>query len=50
VYRSLAHVEIDTTGGRRLGFEHSRQYEFLRPHELVFTFDRGPAGDTPAML
>jgi peptidoglycan-N-acetylglucosamine deacetylase len=35
-------VEIDTTGGPGFGFEHFRQYDFLRPGEVVLTFDDGP--------
>ena len=35
-------VEIDTTGGPALGLEHFKQYDFLREHEVVLTFDDGP--------
>jgi peptidoglycan-N-acetylglucosamine deacetylase len=35
-------VEIDTTGGPGFGFEHFKQYDFLRPGEVVLTFDDGP--------
>ncbi len=35
-------VEIDTTGGPGFGFEHFRQYDFLRDKEVVLTFDDGP--------
>ena len=35
-------VEIDTTGGPGLGFEHFKQYDFLRDKEIVLTFDDGP--------
>src|SRR6202166_2051108 len=35
-------VEIDTTGGPGLGFEHFKQLDFLRDHEVVLTFDDGP--------
>jgi peptidoglycan/xylan/chitin deacetylase (PgdA/CDA1 family) len=44
-------VEIDTTGGPGFGFEHFKQYDFLRDKEVVLTFDDGPwPGNTPAML
>src|SRR6185312_6290949 len=33
------------------GFEHFKQYDFLRDKEVVFTFDDGPwPGNTPAVL
>ncbi len=35
-------VEIDTTGGPGFGFEHFREHDFLRPGEVVLTFDDGP--------
>src|SRR6202048_3199719 len=35
-------VEIDTTGGPGFGFEHFKQLDFLRDHEVVLTFDDGP--------
>jgi peptidoglycan/xylan/chitin deacetylase (PgdA/CDA1 family) len=35
-------VEIDTTGGPGFGFEHFKQHDFLRPMEVVLTFDDGP--------
>jgi peptidoglycan-N-acetylglucosamine deacetylase len=35
-------VEIDTTGGPGFGFEHYKEYDFLRPKEVVLTFDDGP--------
>lgn len=35
-------VEIDTTGGPGFGFEHFKQLDFLRPNEIVLTFDDGP--------
>jgi peptidoglycan/xylan/chitin deacetylase (PgdA/CDA1 family) len=35
-------VEIDTKGGPAFGFEHFKQYDFLREHEVVLTFDDGP--------
>ena len=44
-------VEIDTTGGPGFGFEHFKQYDFLREKEVVLTFDDGPwPGNTPAVL
>ncbi|MEZ5788689.1 MAG: polysaccharide deacetylase family protein [Xanthobacteraceae bacterium] len=44
-------VEIDTTGGPGFGFEHFKQYDFLRPGEVVLTFDDGPwLNNTPAVL
>ena len=44
-------VEIDTTGGPGFGFEHFRQYDFLRPGEVVLTFDDGPwLNNTQAVL
>jgi peptidoglycan/xylan/chitin deacetylase (PgdA/CDA1 family) len=44
-------VEIDTTGGPGFGFEHFKQYDFLRPNEVVLTFDDGPwPENTPAVL
>lgn len=44
-------VEIDTTGGPGFGFEHFKAYDFLRPNEVVLTFDDGPwPGTTPAVL
>ena len=50
--RGLARiVEIDTTGGPGFGFEHFKQYDFLRDKEVVLTFDDGPwPGNTPAVL
>jgi peptidoglycan/xylan/chitin deacetylase (PgdA/CDA1 family) len=35
-------VEIDTAGGPAFGMEHFKQYDFLREHEVVLTFDDGP--------
>src|SRR5947209_11502418 len=32
-------VEIDTTGGPQFGFEHFKSHDFLRPGEVVLTFD-----------
>lgn len=44
-------VEIDTTGGPAFGFEHFKMHDFLRPKEVVLTFDDGPWPDnTPAVL
>jgi peptidoglycan/xylan/chitin deacetylase (PgdA/CDA1 family) len=35
-------VEIDTADGPGFGFEHYKAYDFLRPKEVVLTFDDGP--------
>ena len=35
-------VEIDATGGPGFGFEHFKQYDFLRDKEVVLTFDDPP--------
>ena len=35
-------VEIDTTGGPGFGSQHFKTLDFLRDHEVVFTFDDGP--------
>jgi hypothetical protein len=44
-------VEIDRTGGPGFGFEHFKQYDFLRDKEVVLTFDDGPwPANTPAVL
>jgi peptidoglycan/xylan/chitin deacetylase (PgdA/CDA1 family) len=44
-------VEIDTTGGPAFGMEHFKQYDFLRDHEVVLTFDDGPwPENTPAVI
>ncbi|MDB5602426.1 MAG: oligosaccharide deacetylase [Xanthobacteraceae bacterium] len=44
-------VEIDTTGAPGFGFEHFKQYDFLKPNEVVLTFDDGPwLTNTPAVL
>lgn len=44
-------VEIDTTGGPGFGFEHFKGHDFLRPNEVVLTFDDGPwPTTTPAVL
>jgi peptidoglycan/xylan/chitin deacetylase (PgdA/CDA1 family) len=43
-------VEIDTTGGPAFGTEHFKQYDFLRDHEVVLTFDDGPWPDNTPMV
>ena len=43
-------VEIDTTGGPAFGTEHFKQYDFLREHEVVLTFDDGPWPDNTPMV
>jgi peptidoglycan/xylan/chitin deacetylase (PgdA/CDA1 family) len=44
-------VEVDTTGGPGFGFEHFKSHDFLRPGEVVLTFDDGPwPKNTPAVL
>jgi peptidoglycan/xylan/chitin deacetylase (PgdA/CDA1 family) len=44
-------VEIDTTGGPGFGFEHFKQHDFLKPGEVVLTFDDGPwQNNTPMVL
>jgi peptidoglycan-N-acetylglucosamine deacetylase len=44
-------VQIDTTGGPGFGFEHFKQHDFLKPGEVVLTFDDGPwPNHTPAVL
>jgi uncharacterized caspase-like protein len=44
-------VEIDTTGGPAFGLEQYKAYDFLRPKEVVLTFDDGPwPGNTQAVL
>ncbi len=44
-------VEIDATGGPGFGFEHFKQYDFLRDKEVILTFDDGPwPGNTPTVL
>src|SRR5215468_200821 len=44
-------VEIDTTGGPGFGFEHFKDLDFLKDHEVVLTFDDGPwTENTPAVL
>src|SRR5689334_7782327 len=44
-------VEIDTTGGPGFGFEHFKELDFLKDHEVVLTFDDGPwPENTPSVL
>jgi peptidoglycan/xylan/chitin deacetylase (PgdA/CDA1 family) len=44
-------VQIDTTGGPGFGFEHFKNHDFLKPGEVVLTFDDGPwQNNTPAVL
>jgi peptidoglycan/xylan/chitin deacetylase (PgdA/CDA1 family) len=44
-------VEIDTTGGPGFGFEHFKELDFLKDHEVVLTFDDGPwTENTPSVL
>jgi peptidoglycan/xylan/chitin deacetylase (PgdA/CDA1 family) len=44
-------VQIDTTGGPGFGFEHFKSHDFLKPGEVVLTFDDGPwPNNTPAVL
>ena len=44
-------VEIDTTGGPGFGFEHFKELDFLKDHEVVLTFDDGPwLENTPSIL
>jgi peptidoglycan/xylan/chitin deacetylase (PgdA/CDA1 family) len=44
-------VEIDATGGPGFGSQHFKNYDFLRDHEVVLTFDDGPwLGHTSAVL
>jgi peptidoglycan/xylan/chitin deacetylase (PgdA/CDA1 family) len=43
-------VEIDTTGGPAFGTEHFKQYDFLRDHEVVLTFDDGPWPENTPMV
>ena len=35
-------IEIDTTGGPGFGLQQYRAYDFLKPGEVVLTFDDGP--------
>jgi peptidoglycan-N-acetylglucosamine deacetylase len=44
-------VEIDTTGGPGFGAEHFKGMDFLKPGEVVLTFDDGPwPNNTPKVL
>jgi peptidoglycan/xylan/chitin deacetylase (PgdA/CDA1 family) len=44
-------VEVDTTGGPGFGSEQFKTHDFLRPGEVVLTFDDGPwPRNTPAVL
>jgi peptidoglycan/xylan/chitin deacetylase (PgdA/CDA1 family) len=43
-------VEINTTGGPGFGFEHFKQYDFLREKEVVLTFDDGPWPENTAAV
>jgi peptidoglycan-N-acetylglucosamine deacetylase len=44
-------VQIDTTGGPGFGFEHFKNHDFLKPGEVVLTFDDGPwQNNTPMVL
>ncbi len=43
-------VEIDTTGGPGFGFEHFKDHDFLKPNEIVLTFDDGPWPGTTASV
>ena len=44
-------VEIDTSGGPGFGFEQFKGYDFLKPNEVVLTFDDGPwLNSTPLVL
>jgi peptidoglycan/xylan/chitin deacetylase (PgdA/CDA1 family) len=44
-------VEVDTTGGPGFGTEHFKGMDFLRPGEVVLTFDDGPwPNNTPKVL
>jgi len=43
-------VEIDTKGGPGFGFEHFKQYDFLREKEVVLTFDDGPWPENTAAV
>ncbi len=35
-------IQIDTAGGPGFGFQHYKFYDFLKPGEVVLTFDDGP--------
>ena len=44
-------VEVDATGGPGFGSEHFKGMDFLRPGEVVLTFDDGPwPNNTPKVL
>jgi peptidoglycan/xylan/chitin deacetylase (PgdA/CDA1 family) len=43
-------VQIDTTGGPGFGFQHFKQYDFLRDKEIVLTFDDGPWPENTAAV
>jgi peptidoglycan/xylan/chitin deacetylase (PgdA/CDA1 family) len=44
-------VEIDTSEGPGFGKEHFNMHDFLRPNEVVLTFDDGPwQATTPAVI
>ena len=44
-------MQVDTTGGPGFGFEHFKTHDFLKPGEVVLTFDDGPwPNNTPAVL
>jgi len=43
-------VEIDTAGGPGFGFEHFKDHDFLKPKEVVLTFDDGPWPGTTAQV
>ena len=44
-------VEVDTTGGPHFGHTRAGEFDFLRDHEVVLTFDDGPLRPyTPAVL
>src|SRR6266487_5143567 len=44
-------VDVDTTEGPGFGFDHFKEHDFLRPKEVVLTFDDGPwPHNTPAVL
>jgi peptidoglycan/xylan/chitin deacetylase (PgdA/CDA1 family) len=44
-------VEVDTTGGPGFGSEHFKGMDFLKPGEVVLTFDDGPwPNNTPKVL
>ncbi len=44
-------IEVDTTGGPGFGLQQYKAYDFLKPGEVVLTFDDGPwPKNTPAVL